>query len=368
MRVVHLLAPAKFGGLESVVRLLASGQREHHDVQVVALLDAESEEPSLIGDLRTSGVEVIVFRHPARAFRAQRRDFTAYCADFAPQVIHSHGYLPDVLAASLGRTFSSARVTTVHGFTGGSLRNNAYELMQRAAFFRFDAVVAVSRKLAVQLRRTLADARVHALPNAWSVSSTMIEPGVARQQLNLSSNTQNIAWVGRMSLEKGPDVMIAALSLLTDRSVHLSMIGEGPMRTLLEQRAESDGTANRVTWFGPVKDAANLLPAFDMLVISSRTEGTPIILFEAMQAGLPVVTTTAGGIPDVVTDKEALLVKSDDPPALASAIRALLEDRDAGLTRARNARARLERDFAANPWIARYDDIYRSAIARAELL
>ena len=102
-----------------------------------------------------------------------------------------------------------------------------------------------------------------------------------------------------------------------------------------------------------------MFAAFDVFVLSSRTEGTPIALFEAMAAGVPIVATRVGGVPDVVSPLEAALVPAEDPVALAAEIRAIYRDPATGQRRARAARARLERDFSVAPWLDRYEAIYR---------
>ncbi|PYP94454.1 MAG: hypothetical protein DMD34_08540 [Gemmatimonadetes bacterium] len=132
----------------------------------------------------------------------------------------------------------------------------------------------------------------------------------------------------------------------------------------LERLAGALGLGSRVTFHGKVDDAARLFPAFDMFVLSSRTEGTPIVLFEAMAAGVPVVATAVGGVPDVVSCTEALLVPPQDPVALAQAIRTALLDPGATHARVTAARARLTREFTLARWVARYDAVYQQ-VARA---
>jgi glycosyltransferase involved in cell wall biosynthesis len=109
-----------------------------------------------------------------------------------------------------------------------------------------------------------------------------------------------------------------------------------------------------------VADAASLLNAFDVLALSSRTEGTPMVMLEAMASETPIVATSVGGIPDMLSSAEALLVPSQDPRALASAICAALGDRDASAERAARAHARLAAEFGMQPWLARYEALYRS--------
>ena len=119
-------------------------------------------------------------------------------------------------------------------------------------------------------------------------------------------------------------------------------------------------------WHGFMANAGRLYAAFDVFVLSSRTEGTPIALLEAMSAGVPIVATSVGGVPDVVSRNEALLVPSDDPVALADAIRSVYSDPTAAATRACAAQQRLSQNFAAAPWLAAYEALYRN-IARSRV-
>jgi glycosyltransferase involved in cell wall biosynthesis len=125
-------------------------------------------------------------------------------------------------------------------------------------------------------------------------------------------------------------------------------------------RAEQLGVGARVRWAGRVSGAARFYRAFDAWVLSSRTEGTPIVLFEAMHAGTPIVATRVGGVPDVVDDTEALLVTSEQPAELARAIRSIHDDRASAATRAQRARLRLDRDHGSDQWLARYEQIYQA--------
>lgn len=363
MKILHLVAPAPFGGLERVVYALSVGQkRKGYDVRVITLLETGAPEPSIVGELRRADVPIIPVIHSPRSYRAQRRSILDVCNQFAPDVLHSHGYLPDTLAASLDSRLRAARVATVHGFTGGGRRNRFYEWIQRRSFARFDAVVAVSRKLARELVSAAPNGTVHTLPNAWRSVEEPLPLESARTILQLSKDLFNIGWIGRLSREKGADILIEALPALHDLPVHVTFIGDGAERRDLERRAGELEVESRVSWRGEMLRASRLLPAFDLLVNSSRTEGTPITLFEAMHAGVPIVASSVGGVPDVVSSNEALLIEPENPVALASAIRQVHSTPADARTRAMHARKRLENDFAAGPWIESYGRIYEIAI------
>lgn len=363
LSVLHVIAPGDVGGAERVVHTLATGQhRAGHDVWVVAVLTNGADRHPFLAPLEQAGVETIPLRVPPRAYGRERTEIAELCRRLRPDVMHTHGYHVDVVDAGAARRAGVPTVTTVHGFTGGDWKNWIYERLQRRAFRRFDAVVAVSRPLARDLERTgVPAARVHIVPNAWPANDPPPLPREqARAQLAVPDGRFHLGWVGRLTPEKGADVLLAALARLTDLPVVASVVGDGRGRPALEQLAARLGLGDRVRWLGNVVEAARLFAAFDVFALSSRTEGTPIVLFEAMAACTPIVASAVGGVPDVVSPAEALLVTADDPAALAQAIRSVHADPAAAAHRARLANERLASDFAPGPWLERYERIYRS--------
>jgi len=156
------------------------------------------------------------------------------------------------------------------------------------------------------------------------------------------------------------------MARLNDLETTISILGDGRELEAMRSLTSSLRLDRRVIFHGTVQNARDFLPAFDLLVLSSRTEGTPIVLFEAMAAGVPIVAAAVGGVPDVLRAKtDALLVAPDDPEALAAAIRSALEDRTTAMTRAREARTRLGSHFSTGPWLDRYERLYRELIASA---
>ena len=139
----------------------------------------------------------------------------------------------------------------------------------------------------------------------------------------------NVNAVGRLSHEKGPDLFLDALIPLCQQYPQLDavMLGDGPERESLQARIDEAGLQARITLPGYQTDMRAWWQQLDALVISSRTEGTPMILLEAMQAGVPVVAFGVGGIPDVLQDRHnGLLAAPTDSAALARQIGALLDD------------------------------------------
>jgi L-malate glycosyltransferase len=363
MTVLHIDWPGRAGGRERVVEMLARGQAATgHRVHVCAVATPGAVIESYGTSLHSVGVEVHEVRVPQRAYLRERAAVANLCRRLQPTVVHTHGYRPDVLDAGAARALAIPTITSVHGFTGGDLKNRVYQFLQRVAFRRFSAVIAVSRPLVTWLiDRGVPRERIHCVPNAWLSPGALLGPREARLQWGITEQQFHIGWVGRLSHEKGADVLLAAAARLRDLPIGVSIVGEGRERLRLEAEARRLGLNAQVRFHGMVADAGRAMAGFDLLVLSSRTEGTPIVLFEAMAAGTPVVATRVGGVPDVVSEREALLVRPNDPEALGAAIREVHTGREAAARRAAAARRRLEHEFAPEPWLARHEEIYRRA-------
>jgi glycosyltransferase involved in cell wall biosynthesis len=255
-------------------------------------------------------------------------------------------------------------VATTHGFLGGDWKQRFYEWLQCRVLRRFDAVIAVSAPMARRLEHSgIPPRRVHVIPNAFDADGQgPLVRTEARQRLALDADAFCVGWIGRLSAEKGPDVMLRALAEAHAADIRVSFIGDGPERRRLEALSRELGVGARVRWHGARLDAPSLVRAFDVVALSSRDEGTPIVLFEAMAACVPIVATSVGGVPDVVSASEATLVPPEDPSALARAIEQITRDPSAAAARAAAARRRLGRDFAPDPWVARVDKVYTEAI------
>jgi len=329
-----------------------------HEVAVVSVIGLQSPEPTLHALLSTRGVKLRSVTLPARAYGRERAAYREAFATLRPDVVHTHGYRPDVLAGPVAGRLRIPRVSTVHGFTGGDWKNHMYEFLQVRAFRHFDRIVAVSGPLQRKLVSSgLRPDQVTLLPNAFAEPTDRLARAESRALLGLAPDEVVIGWVGRLSREKGLDVLLDALVQVPRAT--LSVLGTGNQHGPLLSQAGRLGITGRIRWHGLVPDAARLYQAFDLFVLSSRTEGTPIALFEAMAAGVPVVATAVGGVPDVVTEAEALLVPSASPDALARAIASVLEQPEAARERAAAARQRLQTRFALQPWLDRHETMYR---------
>jgi glycosyltransferase involved in cell wall biosynthesis len=227
-------------------------------------------------------------------------------------------------------------------------------------------VIAVSAPLVEAMTaRGVARSRIRLIPNAWRPGAAALTKSEARAILGIGPAARAIGWIGRISPEKGPDVALEAFAALDPVAdgLELHIIGEGRLRGQLQARARELGIEGQVTWHGAIENAATVFSAFDLFVLSSRTEGTPMVLLEAISSGVPIVATSVGGVPDVVSEREAWLVPPELPETLSTAMREAIQRPEECLARTRRARYRLEQDYAFEPWIDKHVELYSGLLA-----
>ena len=362
----HFLAPARLGGMESVVADLCLGLLQHgHHVSVTPVTSGAPGAHPFVGKLEHLGVRVLPIRVGDRAYVTEAALARALLQEERPDVVHTHGFRPDLLEGRVARRVDIPRVTTVHGFTALDLRTRLYRWLQLRAFRSFDGVVAVSAALARELAESGVPAeRIHEIPNARPTRVLLHSPSEARRELSVSPDAFHVGWIGRLSREKGPDVFLRSLSALSGRHAVASVVGDGPMAQELRLLAVELGLDGMVRWHGEVPDARKLMRAFDVVVLSSRTEGTPVVLMEAIDAGVPVIATRVGGVPDVISPQEGTLVPPEQPHRLGEALQQMMREPDEARDRARRALRRLVSAGDTGRWIHRYEAVYREALDR----
>jgi glycosyltransferase involved in cell wall biosynthesis len=362
VKVLHTVAPGEFGGLEEVaIRLCGGLRRRGHDVAVVSVTSEPGQARVFRDALVREGVQVFPLVVPGRRYAREVAEVRRVLHQVRPQALHTHGYRADVLHSLAGAQTGTPLVTTLHGFTGGGVKNRIYEMLQVRSIRSFAAVVAVSKPMAALLRaRGVPESRLHVIQNAWRPMTEPESASGARSELGVAGDAFHVGWVGRLSEEKGPDLFLAAVRRVSMAvPVVASIVGDGPLRASLERSVRRMGLSD-VRFHGALSGASRLFPAFDVFVLSSRTEGTPMVLFEALASHVPIIATEVGGVPDVVDSRTALLVRPEDPIELSEAILAVRKDRRTAQERADEGAIRLRERFGEEAWLDRYEGVYAS--------
>jgi len=187
-------------------------------------------------------------------------------------------------------------------------------------------------------------------------------PAIARHRLGLPDHGAVIGIIARLDPVKRHADLIAAFPQILQvvPAAQLIFVGDGPAASELHRLAYETGVAKKIHFLGARRDIPRVLSALDLLVLPSQQEGLPNSILEAMAAGVPVVATRVGGIPEVVVDGETgLLVPPGNPLALAEAINSLLASPEVRQRMGGRGRARIEEHFTARRAAAELETLYR---------
>lgn len=359
--IVHVLSSFGVGGQERVALDLAIGQRARgHAVAVLSL--APPPDGPMAEEFAAAGVAVgRVPKRPGvdptlvpRLYVELRR--------LRAEVVHTHNPLPLIYGAPAARLARAAAIHTKHGVNPGG---RGQRLLRRAAAALAHAFVAVSDTTAAQARaqRDAPLARLHTIPNGIRLDRYAPDPearAAARVELGLG-DAWVVGTVGRFDGYKNQALLVRAMAPLLSSRVRLVIVGDGEGRPDVEAAVAALPEPRWVVMTGRRMDVPRLVHAFDVFALSSKSEGLPLVVPEAMAAGLPIVTTAVGGLPGVVDEGETGLLVPVDEAALAAALARLEGDRERA--RAMGARARevaLAR-YSADRMVEAYLELYARA-------
>jgi glycosyltransferase involved in cell wall biosynthesis len=258
-------------------------------------------------------------------------------------IVHTHMPAPAVAARlSLGPR-CPAIIHTEHNVW------ERYRLVtrwaNRATYRRNRAVIAVSHAVADSITSRVPVSVVHHGVDVNSLRCGPTTRATARAALGLQSDEPIVGTVGNMTAKKDHATLLRAFARVrTDvPGARLVLIGSGPLESDLRRHVTDLGLDASVVFAGPRPDAPELLPAFDVFALSSRFEGLPIALLEAMSCALACVATDVGGIPEVLSDGiDGVLVPPAAPDRLADEMTALLRDEPRRARLGREARRRAD--------------------------
>jgi glycosyltransferase involved in cell wall biosynthesis len=290
---------------------------------------------------------------------------------YSPGIMVTHSVKSHFL---MWRSHSSRKCPWVafhHGYTSTDRKMRVYNRLDRWSLPAADRVVTVCQAFARDLSRNTGVALddISVLHNSIrpQLPATDTEAEAVRSRFGIDDDESLILAVGRLSKEKAHIDLIAAFSGLRksnpEVNAKLMIVGEGPERGRLEAAADSFDCKESVVFAGQVSNVWPFYFAADVFVLPSHSEGSPNVLLEAMAAGIPIVATEVGGVPEMVEhNQSALLVPANDPPALAAGIaRALTED-DLGQRLTANASSLVGTRYAPENYVRTLVEIYREVV------
>ena len=320
LRVLEMLGNAIVGGMETyVLRLVREWPR--NEFHVSALCPFESHVTQA---LREAGVDVLIA--PIRDDPAWHSIELAahFVVEHDVDVMHAHLANAHVLASLVSSLTERPCLATIHGRAVPMLDFEAHR-MADAMHMNVVCRAAESPALAIGVARD----RLHFVQNGVPAAHAAEAPGALATRLGFPADAPLVGFVGRLSPEKGPDLFVRMIAELMPKHerARFVVIGDGPMRERLEADARLLGVDRFVRFMGETRDALPLLPSLTALVVPSYAEGMPLALMEGMAAGVAVVATSVGGVPELISHLHTgLLVDPGSATSVAIAVDGLLDD------------------------------------------
>lgn len=322
MRVLQLISSTGSYGAEAVVCSLARRLPEFGmDVSVGHIRYIGGRHTFRFEDYAPD-INVLPVEHRYRLDGALIANLRSAILHVAPDVIHCHGYKPDIYGGRLARLLKIPIISTCHLWTRSTAALRIYAKLDAMVLRQFSSVVAVSTQIYEELSASgIADSNLLYIPN-----------GVATQKYSASTPSLRYLFppdaivfgmACRQVHAKGVDVMLHAMALLSgmERKIYALIVGDGPNLQAYKRMADGLGITSRVIFAGRQENMPGAFASMDAFALPSRDEGLPIALLEAMASSLPVIATGAGSVPEVFSGREiGYLIPKENPAALAEAM------------------------------------------------
>lgn len=376
LKALHLRSSSgRHGPERAILELVPALSQLGVDTELIALYRRPVGGPvdhPWLGEAEAAGLPAFQIADPSvLSVRAVRR-LAWRVRRSGADLLHTHDYKSNVLGGLVARQADRSMpwVATVHLHTTTTRRLKLYRALDLFLLRLADRVVTVSRdQRRLLLRRGVDRRRVVLIPNvidAEAFSALAAPRATTRAELGCDQDSPLLVAVGRLTPQKGIDVLLEALPAILEAvpGVTVLVVGDGISNDALQQTSRTAGLAARVRFLGAREDVPSLLAAADLVVIPSRSEGLPLVLLEAMAVGTAVVATDVGGMTDLVTDGEhGWLLPPNRPDALAAAITDALTHDERRNTVAAAARHRVRVAAAPGRAARRLAAVYRTVLA-----
>lgn len=368
LRILHAVR-APVGGIIRHILDIANGQADRgHHVGIVAdsLTGGERADAALAEiapRLRLGVHRLPVHREPHPTDVVFWARFTRLIRRVKPQVLHGHGAKAGVFVRLASHTDGSIRVYTPHGgslhYPPHTLAGGFYSRLERALMNRTDLFLFESAFARDTYQRVIGTPSGLVCCVFNGVTASEFDP------VTLAEDATDLVYVGEFRHIKGADLLVDAVARLraNGRPITLTLAGDGEETARLKAQIERLKLGDAVRFIGHVKARYGFSKG-RLLVVPSRGDSMPYVVIEAAAAGIPMIAANVGGIPEIFATHTDALFAPSDVDAMADAIAAVIDDRDAMLARARLLRERIFQHFSQKSMVDGVIAGYREAFAK----
>jgi glycosyltransferase involved in cell wall biosynthesis len=371
-KILHLRSSGGLYGAEQVILNLVRELNTLGCANHIACFNNISQGPhlELLDEARKNNLSAFAVDCRGRFDRQAVKGIREIISSKEIDVLHCHDHKARLFGLWAAKGLDIRKIATNHLWTRANLRLRAYEAIDGLLFNGFDKVIAVSELIEDECRPfLLRKEKLSCIPNGidprrFALSQREENRRLTRAQLGLQESDLVIGNIARLSMEKDQAMLLRAFKILTglskQQSYRLLVVGDGPDELDLITLAKELGIQDRCLFAGVRTDIPQLLNCLDVYVQSSRREGLPIVILEAMASATAIVSTKAGGIPQVITDREhGRLVEIGDEDQLAGVLHEVLSNADERQRLGQQARHLVEAQYSAHAMAERYLELYR---------
>ena len=372
MKILYTVTSAGFGGASlHVLQLMEHMVGQGHEVGLVAAPD-----PILTELARGLGVHIFPNPHFVRPLRPWK-DFQALLfvfhaiRKFDPDIVSAHSTKAGLAARLACALLHKPAIFTAHGwaFTEGKSLwiRHFLALIERLAAKvtrKFICVSEYDKRLAL-LYHVSSLAKLKVIHNGMPPDLYLKDSGErVRKELQLSNDEVLITMVARFVPQKDHNTLLRAIQSVNGK-YRLALVGGGELEHRFRERVRKQRVSEKVIVLGERRDIPEILRASDIFVLSTNWEGLPRSVIEAMMAGLPVVATHVGGVPELVEDGvTGFLVPPKDPQALAEALRKLIDDPELRKRMGQAGREKALREFTLDRMLRETERVYQEVLGK----
>jgi len=315
---------------------------------------------------RDSGLRTVIFKCSGKLDIGAILAIRAYMRRENIDILHSHGYKSNIYGFAAARFLGRPIVSTCHNWIAADVKTRLYYKLDKKILPYFNKVAAVSETIVEELGEIgVKPGKVELIFNGIGTERFRAADRSMREEFGIGEKTTVVGAVSRLSEEKGLDRLLEAAVPVLERfpDTLFLLVGDGPMRGALEDRARTLKISDKVVFAGIREDMPGVYAAFDIFVLPSLLEGLPMVLLEAMAAARPIVASAVGAIPRVIRDdKEGLLIPPGDAGAIQEALLRLLGDRAFTENLGNSALKRVEDGFSSSYMSSRYIEVYEESL------
>ena len=380
IKIAYILTPIDFGGSEQVsLSFLNNVDRTIFDIYPILLIRPWEEDGVFVGKLKSAKYQT--YKIPvALKPRSEKKDYFrvircirrlySIISHGSFQLIHTHGYFADIIGIIVSKMMRIPLISTCHGYISNDKNLVLYNRLDQMLLRFSDKIIAVSEQIKEDLEKSgIKESKITVIQNAVQniYNAETYKKNRQKKRLDFAIKDREfiIGFAGRLSDEKGVKYLIeAGVHLLKTMIPYMIwIIGDGPKRQELEDMVKMKGLEEKIVFIGFQTNIEEWLPAIDVFVLPSLTEGTPMALLEAMAFGLPVIASDVGGIPKIINSgNNGILVPAANADKIKDAISMIWEYDSLRSKISGIAKKTIRSHFNINEWVKKIESVYVEAI------